>query len=1024
MGRCYQLVQIPQVANKSEDMCADNGMRLAFMKDEIHRNMVKDYVIDEFTSIYMSLGGISAAKEEHGWTAIRFWARNDNNEIGCYGLTYNKEGYAEYFEEQDCSEAALATSLCEFAPQECYSDEICGIEGGECLMGVCTCPTGKYGSGIKCQSDVDTCLMNPCDKDATCKNREDECGFKCFCNEGFYGDGFECLSYRHCTKDKDCLVIAECNQDELLCECLPGYEGDGMLNCTDIDECGSTWACSNYTLTTCENTVGSYECVCRPGSMLNEQTGECEKIPLNCQEGYDLGRIELNGTSLLIDPDGEGPLLPFIAECAAFGGVFLTIIENGDKECKTTANKNNPVQETKVFYDTEEKPVSLDSMVALVDNSGYCIQRVIVCGKFGVNFGSHYSIYGRGEKKLVGLDTGVNGTCPSGLSSTCDRPRSFSCNINDMELDAPDIADINDKELLPITSFEISDLDAKMQGGVTLGPLVCAPKPFSLFASCKDALKYSHHVSNTFKIDPDGPNGPGLPFYARCVYQEKPEAFLTFVTPTISEESTTDANGCSQKNVTYLADLNNLKTLVDNSEFCRQKIEYSCLDAPIIGSDGLPQVGWLNRYSKTSKTFATPYSTDPIGCPCALTGSCKGGELCNCDVKDGVRSSDQGFIIDSDTLPVTGLHNCNPESNGDFALNSLVCGTLQFGIPKSCQEYRYRNVIESGPFLIDPDGPGELKPFMAYCEMKADVFVGKTVINAELNTEVSSESEKFYFFKEVTLAQIEALKAASTYCVQQVKISCDDYHLFAENGSPNLFLKDANNKNIQIAHGDASQGCACGTNKTCTNKDSLCNCDAGGQNTDVIVLTDNAVPVRGYATSGTAGTVDVEIGPIECYQIAKTCSGRETIVSQYEQVLCLDEVPLGSDFVIDPDGALGVDMFPVDCSGSRTSLKCEIGGSLDAVGKKCFDTQCDITQEQVKALRNSSVSCQQIFYSESLNTPIFKDGKSLVQITNGLGDTSLRSEGCLCSIANDCVGGPEDKCNADAVNGEVQYDQR
>ena len=994
------------------------------MKDEIHRHMVKDYVIDEYNSAYIQLGGASAAREEHGWTSLQFWSRNEANEIGCFRLTYNSEGYAEYFEEnENCDEDNdRTTSLCEFTPQECYSDDICGIQGGKCLMGICVCPTSKYGNGITCNDEIDVCHMTPCDKEATCSSK-DNCRFDCKCNSGFIGDGFECTSYRACTKNKDCLVTAKCNDEEGLCECLAGYEGDGMMNCTDIDECGSTFACSNFTLTTCENTIGSFECVCKPGSMLNEEIGECEKIPLNCNEGYEMGRIGVDGTSLLIDPDGEGDILPFIAECKEFGGIFLTIIENGGRDCTTNAVKNNDVQETIVFQDVEEKPVPLDSMIALVENSNFCNQRVIICAKHGVDFGTHYSIYARGEEKLVGLDTGIEGICPAGLSKSCDSESISSCNVNDLSNDGADIADITDSNLLPITSYEIKNLQDQMQGGVLLGPLICSPKSFSLFTNCEDALKYSQHVSNTFKIDPDGPQGPGMPFYARCVYQDKPETFLTFVTPTISDNSTDLGGGCSDRNVTYNADMINLKALVDQSAFCRQRIEYSCQDAPIIGSNGLPQVGWLNRYEKMSQTFGTPYSTDPIGCPCALTGSCKGDELCNCDAQDGVRSSDQGFIIDSETLPIIGLRNCNPEDKGNFNLNSLVCGTSQFGIPKSCQEYRYRNVIESGPYLVDPDGPGKQDPFMAYCDMEANVFVGKTVIMNEIDTESSTATEKLYTFKEVTVSQIKALQTESTYCVQRVKIGCSNYPVFSADGSPNLYLKDVENKRIKVAHGDASQGCSCGTNQTCVSKDKLCNCDAGGNQNDVIVVT-GAIPVTGYETVSNTGSVNVEIGPIECYQVAKTCSGRETIVEKYDEMLCLDKRPLGADFVIDPDGALGVDMFPVECSGSRTILRCGIGGTLDGPGKGCYDPTCDITPEQIEALTNSSVSCQQILYSESLNTPIFKDGKSLVKITNSLGDSSIRSEGCFCSLGNSCAGGKADKCNADAVNGEVQYDER
>ncbi|XP_078494191.1 uncharacterized protein LOC100183596 [Ciona intestinalis] len=67
-----------------------------------------------------------------------------------------------------------------------------------------------------------------------------------------------------------CHPLAACKGME--CQCIVGYEGDGMTSCVDIDECSNP----QPNCTSCVNTQGSYNCGCDSGYILNN--GVCDDI--------------------------------------------------------------------------------------------------------------------------------------------------------------------------------------------------------------------------------------------------------------------------------------------------------------------------------------------------------------------------------------------------------------------------------------------------------------------------------------------------------------------------------------------------------------------------------------------------------------------------------------------------------------------------------------------------------------------------------------------------------------------------
>jgi hypothetical protein len=133
-------------------------------------------------------------------------------------------------------------------------------------------------------ADYDTCadeLYNLCPADATCGNNG-TIHVDCTCNEGFEGDGTECLNVDDCDPNP-CLNDGAC-QDEVSsysCTCADGFEGD--LCDINLDDCNPN-PCQHGGL--CADGVSTYTCDCElgfEGTNCEININECDPNP--CQNG-------------------------------------------------------------------------------------------------------------------------------------------------------------------------------------------------------------------------------------------------------------------------------------------------------------------------------------------------------------------------------------------------------------------------------------------------------------------------------------------------------------------------------------------------------------------------------------------------------------------------------------------------------------------------------------------------------------------------------------------------------------------
>uniref|UniRef100_A0A6Q2ZDR1 Latent transforming growth factor beta binding protein 4 n=1 Tax=Esox lucius TaxID=8010 RepID=A0A6Q2ZDR1_ESOLU len=145
-----------------------------------------------------------------------------------------------------------------------------------------SCPAGFAVVNGQC-SDVDECLQKPpvCPS-GRCQNTAGS--YQCACRSGYRLHGGICTDVDECENALQC-PGQECVNTEGSFKCVPcrpGFEG-GRGGCHDIDECRQTpFPCTNGR---CENTPGSYQCVCRSGFKLEDSAcidiNECEE-PSQC----------------------------------------------------------------------------------------------------------------------------------------------------------------------------------------------------------------------------------------------------------------------------------------------------------------------------------------------------------------------------------------------------------------------------------------------------------------------------------------------------------------------------------------------------------------------------------------------------------------------------------------------------------------------------------------------------------------------------------------------------------------------
>ena len=151
----------------------------------------------------------------------------------------------------------------------------------------------------------------------------------------------------------------------------------------------------------------------------------------------------------------------------------------------------------------------------------------------------------------------------------------------------------------------------------------------------------------------------------------------------------------------------------------------------------------------------------------------------------------------------------------------------------------------------------------------------------------------------------------------------------------------------------------------------------------------------------------------------ETCSKVKTSISD-----------VSGDYLIDPDGVLGEDPFPVHCNMTGkggvgvTVVGHDSENRTQVIGyEKCGEYFVDIhyrsaSISQLKALTEASDNCRQFIKYECFHARIIEGGYSWWvsrdgQNTTYWGGANLATGGCTCGLTGSCADDESLKCNCD-----------
>ncbi|XP_076820781.1 contactin-associated protein-like 4 isoform X1 [Clavelina lepadiformis] len=189
-----------------------------------------------------------------------------------------------------------------------------------------------------------------------------------------------------------------------------------------------------------------------------------------------------------------------------------------------------------------------------------------------------------------------------------------------------------------------------------------------------DDIDGDENDSGTRLISPDPGNVE--PFNVRCDFTGTTETVIEH--DTMGEIEITTKCGprkCYKRPVRYDVSMQQIVALINRSSQCRQFIKYRCKGNRIFSGNHY-EATWLSRDGTQMHYWGGATSRRVGYCACGETGTCRHSNRgsnykCNCDNLDNDISSDEGYLTDKDTLPVTGMQFGDLDSSHEAGWHTL-----------------------------------------------------------------------------------------------------------------------------------------------------------------------------------------------------------------------------------------------------------------------------------------------------------------------------------------------------------------
>ncbi|ESP02989.1 hypothetical protein LOTGIDRAFT_230443 [Lottia gigantea] len=929
-----------------------------------------------------------------------------------------KSGTGCFFENEPCTKK-----------EDCHKDAYCDL-GGE---NICKCNEYYVGNGKDICLDIDECKSSPCAPEGgNCQNQIGGLP-TCSCDIGYEGDGLTCT--RICLFDDDCFSLASCvNKD---CKCNSGYEGNGFISCTDINECEvNPGICTAPAV--CKNTQGGHTCGCPNGYSGN--VGKCTLLPKDCQEIFENDMTAKSGDYFEIDTDGADPIDSMMVKCEFRDDVGITIMEPNTIKPSTVGST-----EISISY----KPGTIEQVKDLVSKSAFCYQSQWLECSNGFDLfkdGLFYWTDGAGNSYKTWGGSGEDGQCPCGVLGYCEQGVPCNCDGTSTTT-GHDFGKIINGSMLPIATLQFNTA-SNGAAKYKVSEVVCASKIIDILKDCDQIKMDGFEENGPQYIDIDGPTGDLQPTLVHCDMTQYDHVGLTVMPHDIKEPIIPDSGG--PIDLTYLTPDDVIQAIIQASAFCFQNIRYECRNAPITFE------GEQRVYVKAGGGNGTQLNYFPGGkqregyCGCGVTCSCVNTNYtCNCDITDNVTRYDIANHTIKEDLPIKSFYvNLSlPDSYSRIIVGPLLCSEQQFGIEPNCEKYRNIGVEDPYTYLIDPDGPKDpekpteinYEPFEVECQFNANPPQGVTIVHHDQEGPRDVTSDDFQFemvYKNVDKkGQIAHLKDRSTFCGQSLDFACTNTKL--HNGpEEGVTWKDIDsNSHSYLSGGEAGDtGCRCNVenNLNCAEGDKICNCDAdagGNYNDDGELGNITHLPVSSLDfmdIRNDIGSLQFTLGPLKCFETFTTCYDMEKFLKEQKK---LGEAKLeNGKYTIDPDRSGDNPPFTVTCefpftvvSTGPANLTGPDPGSTECYTVEYFDFDGNaLTGSQVAYLVSDSDYCTQKLEYECKNAPL--TGNVNYTTCDGRPQTgwalSSGYDMCSCGLTGTCVGGLNEKCNCDTVNGE------